>query len=65
MQKSMYHEFHGNSKKRNDALMKNLAKLDEVLVRRQVRTSLDIQELSTEFTNDIAKAWINKVPMKV
>ena len=42
MQKSMYHEFQGQHKKRRDALIKNLAKLDDVLVRRQARTSLDI-----------------------
>ena len=58
----MYHEFNGQHKKRRDALIKNLAKLDDVLVRRQARTSLDIQELSTGFTNDISKAWIKKVP---
>ncbi len=45
--------------------MKNLTKLDDMLSRRQAKTSLDMQELSTEFTNDVTRAWNQKAFMKL
>lgn len=65
MQKSRYHVFMPQSKKKEQAVISKLDTLDSVISRRHIRSGLDIQELKTEFTNDLLKAWDGKPPMKV
>ena len=65
MQKSRYHVFEPISKKKEQAVINKLATLESVISRRHIKSGLDIQELRTEFTNDLVNAWDGKAPMKV
>jgi len=65
MQKSRYHIFEPIIRKKEQAVISKLANLESIINRRQVKSGLDIQELRTEFANDITNAWNGKVPIKV